>query len=544
MQHSQQNTECPPLMEACTLDLYKKNIFRITGLPVDATSKEVSRQVQKLQMLEEMGGGDVAGTQPAFTLAGKRSSDEIRDALSRMKEPEHRLIDEFFWFWPEEFGASKDDPAIQAMLAGDKQTALQLWRDREKSGSHVAQHNMAIIYHMYAVDWTNSHIEGELDEDREDEIKACWQKAFDRWEPMIEADELWDMLKERARSLNDEVLTTGFVRRILKILPEALDRVNAKAALKLAEQGRIDWAKFHINFMRETHPGLDDVDSTSEMVLEPTKKRVEQYLESFAKQVEKAPQRGADLANELLDRCRPMMNLFDLFHGEDAHQRNDIFDQVAETILQMVVTRQKATGDNQAFFESAQDFVKLAQEALEFASGVNLRERIIKNISIVEEVQQKQQIEERLQSISKIIKHIAKIPVSPQEKYAQIIDDIIPKLPGISSQLGALSKNYSKAYESILNVIAVNLGKIAVKARWSYDDFDTARKAIDLAQTLVKCSELKIKLTDDAEKLAAEQLAENSLIESTKSSSGCLFLILIPSLVAASAIYSLINQIT
>ena len=123
-----QNNECPALMDACTLDLYKKNIFRITGLSVDATSKEVSRQVQKLQMLEDMGGSDAAGPQPAFALAGKRSSDEIRDALSRMKEPEHRLIDEFFWFWPEEFGASKDDAAIQAMLSGDEKGAYQLWR--------------------------------------------------------------------------------------------------------------------------------------------------------------------------------------------------------------------------------------------------------------------------------------------------------------------------------------------------------------------------------------------------------------------------------
>jgi hypothetical protein len=136
---------------------------------------------------------------------------------------------------------------------------------------------MAIMYHMHAIDWTNYHISYDIDQNVDEQIKSYWRKSFERWEELIERDELWDMLKERIRSLEDDALTTGFVRRMLKILPQALDRVNADAALKLAEQGRLDWARFHVDFMNETHQGLDDVESTAEMVLAPTKLRVEQY---------------------------------------------------------------------------------------------------------------------------------------------------------------------------------------------------------------------------------------------------------------------------
>lgn len=257
-------------MEACTLELYTKNIFRVAGLPVDATSKEIARQAQKLQMLEEM-GGNAGGTSPAFALAVAPASDEIRAALSKMRESQYRIVDEFFWYWPEEFGSSKDDPAIQAMMSGDTEGAVKQWRVREKEGSLIAKHNMAVMFHMYAVDWSLYHISHDLDPAVEGEIKGYWKKAFERWEVLIDADEIRDVLKQRIRSFEDEALTTGFVRRFLTQLPQALDKVNAEAALKLAERNRMDWARFHVDFMRETHQGVDDVESTAEMVLGPTK---------------------------------------------------------------------------------------------------------------------------------------------------------------------------------------------------------------------------------------------------------------------------------
>jgi hypothetical protein len=158
MKNSDENSECQALIDACTLELYQKNIFRITGLSVDASAKEVARQAQRLQMMEEMSGEGTLQSKAAFPLAPPPSAEQIRQALARMKEPEHRLVDEFFWYWPEKFGSSKDDNAIQALLAGDAQKAIDIWVEREDSGSFVAQHNLAIMYHMFAVDWTNHHV--------------------------------------------------------------------------------------------------------------------------------------------------------------------------------------------------------------------------------------------------------------------------------------------------------------------------------------------------------------------------------------------------
>jgi len=473
------------MMEACTLTLYQKNIFRVTGLPVDATSKEVSRQAQKLQMFEEMGGG-ATFPQPAFALATPPTTDEIRDALARMKEPESRIVDEFFWYWPEEFGASKSDPAIQAMLAGDAERAVLLWRDREKNGSHVALHNMAIMYHMFAVDWTNYHVSYDIDHALDDQITEYWRKSFERWEKIIEADKLWNMLKARVCSMEDEALTTGFVRRMLKQLPVALGRINAEAALKLAEQGRIDWARFHVDFMRQTNQGADDVEGISELVLKPTKKQVDQYLESFENEAVKTPQHGAELAIQLLERCRPMMDLYDLFHGEKAHQRNDLFDKVAETVLNMVVGHQKSTSDNSTF-------VDLLQSALQFASGSHIRERILKNIAIGEGNLKF----DFLEPLFEQLKTLQQSKQTPSKKLKYIRESIMPKIPDCASKIGAKSS----AYVAMMNTLALALRGISIDAHNDANDLRTAEDAIKLALCLAWDNDVKNRIAGDLKKI-------------------------------------------
>ena len=481
------------MMEACTLALYQKNIFRVTGLPVDATSKEVARQAQKLQMLEEMGGAAV-GSQPAFALAVLSTTDEIRNALSRMKEPEHRIVDEFFWYWPEKFGASGDDPAIQAMLAGEKERAVHLWKEREKQGSYVAQHNMAVMYHMHAVDWTNYHVSADLDRQREGLVKAYWRESFERWEPLMESDEFWDMLKERVRSLNDEALTTGFIRRMQRQLPMALDRINAEAALLLAEQGRMDWAKFHVDFMRETHSGLDDVESTMELVLSPTRRRIEQHLESCSAQFQKSGQRSCEPIQRLIEQCRPLLGIYDLFHGKDSHQRSELFDHVAEQITSNLVEYQQKTGDD----ASCVVFLKLA---LDFASGSRVRERIIENISTCEGNVSGDLIKPFFVRLHEILED----EINPAQKLARITGEILSKMPQIAQSLGVTSDTYREFGDSL----AIALRSISVDSHNQNRDYGTANLAIQQAFNLSSNADLKNRIRND---IKALQDSENSYV--------------------------------
>jgi hypothetical protein len=507
MSHTSENSHCAPLIEACTLNLFEKNIFRITGLPVDASTKEVSRQAQKLQMLEEMGGA--TPNQAAFPLNPPPSTEQIREALARMKEPELRLVDEFFWFWPETFGDSKTDPAINALQSGDGQKAVDIWVERENNGSVTATHNLAVMFHMYAVDWTNHHLGNQeehsrvekqdspwappqkrvaiLDSGRDVKIKGYWKDAFDRWEQLADADDLWDVVKNRVRSLEDEALTIGFVRRMRALLPQAFDRINAEAALKFAEHGRMDWAQFHVDFMRETHAGLDDVNSTAEMVLAPTKRRVEQRLNSAHNEVDRHPEKGTQVALDLMSHCRPLMALFDLFHGADSHQRSDLFDEVAKTVANVVISYQKATGDNKAF-------VEILQQALDFASGSQIRERLIKNIAIGEGNLAANMLEPFFKSLESITEGAGTLSA----KLEQLKAKILTQLPTLAAKLGSTSH----AYRQLMDSVAIALRGLSIDAHNDHKDFQTAGEAIELAAKLAVDADLKLRIQNDASVLA------------------------------------------
>ena len=485
MNESNQSAKCTALFEACTLSIYDKNIFRLTGLPVDASARDISKQAQKLQMLEEM-GGDVKSLLGAFAPKTLPTVSEIREALARMKDPEQRIIDEFFWFWPETFGESKNDEAIQAALSGKADNAYELWRSRENEGSHVAQHNVAVLYHMYAIEWTNFHATSDTTESQEETIKTYWKKSFDRWEKMIDVDDLWGTLKDRIRSYDDHALTTGYARRIRKDLPEALDKINAEAALKLAEQGRMDWAKYHVDLMNETHAGLDDVESTAEMVLEPSKKRVEHHLSSFRQQTKSNPKLGSDLAEKLLTQCKPIMQLFDLFHGEKAHQRNDLFDSVAETVLEMVVSHQKSTGDDKSF-------VLLLKRALVFANGPHIRERIIKNISIGDGNMRFQQLKPYFDRL----KEIMSAKIDAPFRLERILHELVRAIPEIKRVIG--SEN--EACGQYIDSVALALRDVSVEAHNSSRDYITAFKALNEATKLNPSVEVRSRIIEDATSL-------------------------------------------
>jgi hypothetical protein len=49
----------------------------------------------------------------AFALKVPPTVDQIRGAFQKLnKSPDRRIIDEFLWFWPAEFGKAGSDPAI------------------------------------------------------------------------------------------------------------------------------------------------------------------------------------------------------------------------------------------------------------------------------------------------------------------------------------------------------------------------------------------------------------------------------------------------
>jgi len=87
-------------------DVYRINAFRVTGLRVDARPRDISRHLEKPRNDCEI--RSVQWKSGPLPLDPPPSPDNLREARQRLNDPQRRIIDEFFWFWPDQLGQGEE----------------------------------------------------------------------------------------------------------------------------------------------------------------------------------------------------------------------------------------------------------------------------------------------------------------------------------------------------------------------------------------------------------------------------------------------------
>jgi hypothetical protein len=487
------SSECKPLIDAATKDLFRKNAFRVTGLSADATTREVSRHADKLKMLSEL-GQDPHSENAAFPMKPPPNLDEIREAIQRLKDPEKRMVDEFFWFWPEEFGNSQSDPAMQALAKGDSKTAIKIWATRESGpvSSATAKHNLALVYHVSALDWENYSVRNDVDADRRQKIACYWKAAFNRWERLATSEQFWETVVARIRQLNEPRLPTGFARRMRATLPEALDKINAELAVAFAESGKIEFARLHIRYMRETNQGMDNVEKTAELVLTPARNRLKEQIQRARELSQQDPANAHEAARTLIKHTLPLLEVFDLFFGEQEHCQKELFDEASTTVVNCLVTYQRKTGDNLTF-------VNLLERTLPLAESVEVRRQIEKNIGIGRGNLNRH----KLDPVYEILKSIQGSNESPRDRFDRFTAITADALNVAVARILYGANEANKLFDFAATV----LHGISLDAWNNFQDRQTALAAIELAIEYACEALLKKRLREDRDMLARMAVA-------------------------------------
>jgi hypothetical protein len=356
--------------------MFRTNAFRITGLTVDAPTREIKKHFDRLKLMEKLGRGKSVHT-GACALKTPPTVDEIRAAIGRLQDPEQRTIDEFFWFWPTQFGQSASDPAIKALEGGDADTALKIWERLETNPSDgfVAMHNVAVLWHLMALEWENHYAKtAEFTEEKRRKTEKLWRGAFKRWDMLAVDDRFWERVSARIKQRDEPQLKTDFPSGMRATLPQALHKINAELALRYAETGRIDLAKVHVQFMRDTLLGLDDVDRTAELALAPTTTRLKQQIRLAQERNTQNPADAGSAASELLNQATKAVAIFDVLVGTGNESRNDLFDEVATVSNVLLVAYRSTTND-------ADLCLQIGPALLPFAATAELRRQIEENIA-------------------------------------------------------------------------------------------------------------------------------------------------------------------
>jgi hypothetical protein len=373
-------SECKPLLDVCTLNVYRYNAFRITGLFTDTSVRDIKRRIDDLKHADEMGNAE-EGYSRAFALDPAPGLEHIREAALRLHDPERRIVEELFWFWPMKGSSGKNDPALLALAKGDMNSPYKTWTqaltDHHSEMSVISKHNLVVMYQMIALDGKLMSLEKDLTEESMARIEKYWYACFKWWEDLTQDEIFWSLISERIRILDDPRLTTGFTRRMRATLPEALIKINTLLAIQYIEKGKLEQAHQQLAYMKESHQGHNGIHKVLLKVTEPLQIRIRDAVSKAKETAECQPKHAAEAAHDLFKAvANPLEIIKGILPPED-HERIDLCDAIAEAGLAC----------SNAFVREEHDLnqcLDILKESQQFAESEDVTERIAEILAIAQ----------------------------------------------------------------------------------------------------------------------------------------------------------------
>jgi len=339
------------LLKASSPEIYRINAFRLVELPVDATVQQVKRREQEYTTLNTMGltpqeiESKMGGIVP---LIPPPSKDIVYQAFARLRDPELRLVDELFWFWPLDHNTSIDeDDALSLIKKGDFQSGIEVWSKHEKEGteSMVSTHNLAVLYHMLALDIESKGLIENLNEKQFEQKQVYWKDAAVRWKNCIEQEGLWKRLTKRVLDFKDPRLTGEVVQRFRTTLPLSLLLISASLAMKAAESGKLLDAKRHVQFM--TYFGFDSeiIEKVLNIVIAPIRERIKLAYAYLKKESQDSAGNFKAVASSSVQQISQMLKLIETLLPSGSMVRIAINDEAATKLMETIIGYCNKTSD-------------------------------------------------------------------------------------------------------------------------------------------------------------------------------------------------------
>jgi hypothetical protein len=348
------NTEpYTPLFAIANSNLYQTNAFRLAGLQVSATAREIKRAYQEFSLYKELGRSWVPASFISHIV--DPSDDEREAAFTQIGNPEQRLLQEFFWFWRD----GDADDAFAAVQAKDQDRPVKEWRRRSgvSDPNGIASHNLAVFNHLMALQTEGSKLLG-----RPVVAPDFWKDAFNYWHAVVENSRFWDCFIQRIRHVNDPRVTPDLAEKIWASLPEAILYINAANAVRAAEAGDFVEAARQRQLMYGAGLGKQNADKALNRALTPLMQHLTLLCSQAKSQVETNPTRGIEVVRDLDGAKSPLLKTLNCLVGADDPRRSAAHDEVAFAIrgcLIDYVNKTKAWSGALPLFENC---LALAQE--------------------------------------------------------------------------------------------------------------------------------------------------------------------------------------
>lgn len=372
-----------------TPDLYRRNLFRILGLPVTAAARDVQRREARRELEARLGLPTPGVSGGILVLDPPPTPDEIRGALARLHAPLDRFHAEFFWFWPI---GEEPDPALRAVEEGRLADAAAIWGRETASPPRraAAWHNLAVFFHLFALDREHALATGTADGKPRAELDALWQRALGQWADVHADAEFWQVVSRRAAALNDAKVSPRSVEQIRGSLPTGLLHIHAQLAFAAAERSSSADVRRHLQLLRSASFDATARQSALRHALAPWEGQIKEAIDRAKTTWQLAPHRANENVRSMYQDCGRLISVVDAVvddiadlprsvdAGLFADIRNELHDKIAEAMFEGQV----------AFVSKVDDWAEgaaLLELARKMVTGDALRVLLDENLRSVRE---------------------------------------------------------------------------------------------------------------------------------------------------------------
>lgn len=330
------------------------NPFRILGLPVSATDRQIAKRVMEAETYLEMGKplkveGDFPWLPPVT-----RTPDAIKEAQGRLHRLEDRCYHAMFWFHAHD---SVDQLALEVLQDGNVEKAVALWT-KQPTVSH--------LINLYVLHFALSSEEGRGSEDPFLKALSYAGQAFNT-----------DGIEAFHRKINGE--RSDRTRILQDMAQETLQRIaGSNKLIEVANKDIRQVFSVLIHFPPEGRNWLED-------------RFIAEYRECLDEAVQKSkdarglfPEDAVDNALDLLDVSRPIIEKLKFVLSPSDPRFVLLSDQIGNELLQCAIDYHNFVMDQEEEEElELQPAADLAEIANEFACGPVLKGRIRENLPLL-----------------------------------------------------------------------------------------------------------------------------------------------------------------
>jgi len=375
------------------MHIIQNNPYRTLGLLVGATARERERQINRLKQFIE------AEQEPqddfSFPTLGhlNRTTNTVTEAASKLNLDNDKMDAALFWFY--EGYPITDEPAFDAIKAGDLDQALNIWNKLTSNGE-VSQRN-ASAYSNLGTLYLSGVLEGINTNEAHIEHGISLKLKF------LESD----FVKGFKAKATDETYKTTKKELQLLFLNQVYSEIKKTNIITTNEL--FDIVTKQKFFAKE--------DFLKGFVQKPIEE-VERKIKETRKNQKSNPAKAGEFGNDLFRTTKTLLNLIIAILGKTDIKAVAISDRLANEILQCSITLFNHFHDTKT--EVGEIALDLNKKAQTIALGGIIIERINESTPIVEKYIRARPIREKQSIVGDDLKYITE-----KIEQLQLADDTI-----------------------------------------------------------------------------------------------------------------------